>query len=111
MSQPLNLPRLESAPRIGLIIVGDEIMSGKRADKHLPKTIELLKARGLALDYADYVGDAPDRITSTLSRAFASGDLAMRGQGIRLRVGTAPPSRNPDPPANARCGFGAGRGL
>jgi len=27
---------------IGLIIVGDEILSGKRADKHMPKVIELL---------------------------------------------------------------------
>ena len=34
---------------IGLLIVGDEILSGKRADKHLPKVIELLAARGLAL--------------------------------------------------------------
>ena len=67
---------------IGLIIIGDEILSGKRADKHLPKTIDLLKARGLALDYADYVGDAPDRITSTLSRAFASGDLVFSCGGI-----------------------------
>ena len=33
----------------GLIIVGDEILSGKRADKHLPKVIELLAARGLSL--------------------------------------------------------------
>ena len=82
MSQPPTHPRLESAPRIGLIIIGDEILSGKRADKHLPKTIELLKARGLALDYADYVGDAPDRITSTLSRAFASGDVVFSCGGI-----------------------------
>ena len=65
-----------------MIIIGDEILSGKRADKHLPKTIELLKARGLALDYADYVGDAPDRITSTLSRAFASGDVVFSCGGI-----------------------------
>lgn len=57
----------------GLIIVGDEIMSGKRADKHLPKTIELLGARGLKLDWAEYVGDSPARITATLSRAFAAG--------------------------------------
>ena len=27
-------------PDIGLIIVGDEILSGKRADKHLPKLLE-----------------------------------------------------------------------
>ena len=31
----------------GLIIVGDEILSGKRQDKHLAKVIELLSARGL----------------------------------------------------------------
>ena len=67
---------------IGLIIIGDEILSGKRADKHLPKTIDLLKARGLALAYADYVGDSPERITATLRRAFASGDLVFSCGGI-----------------------------
>ncbi len=69
-------------PRFGLIIIGDEILSGKRADKHLPKVIELLKARGLQLDYADYVGDSPDRITATLERAFASGDVVFSCGGI-----------------------------
>ena len=43
--------------RFGLIIVGDEILSGKRRDAHLPKVIELLGARGLALAWARYVGD------------------------------------------------------
>lgn len=70
------------APRFGLIIVGDEILSGKRADKHLPKVIEILQARGLQLDYADYVGDAPDRITATLKRAFASDDVVFSTGGI-----------------------------
>ena len=69
-------------PTFGLIIVGDEILSGKRADKHLPKVIELLAARGLALAYADYVGDSPDRITATLQRAFASGDVVFSCGGI-----------------------------
>jgi molybdopterin-biosynthesis enzyme MoeA-like protein len=55
----------------GLVIVGDEILSGKRADKHMPKTIELLSARGLQLAWAEYVGDSPERITDTLRRAFA----------------------------------------
>jgi molybdopterin-biosynthesis enzyme MoeA-like protein len=68
--------------RFGLIIIGDEILSGKRADKHLPKTIELLSARGLQLAYADYVGDDPDRITATLERAFASGDAVFSCGGI-----------------------------
>ena len=71
-----------AAPGFGLIIIGDEILSGKRADKHLPKVIELLKARGLQLDYADYVGDSPDRITATLKRAFASGDVVFSCGGI-----------------------------
>lgn len=68
--------------RFGLIIVGDEILSGKRADKHLPKIIELLGARGLALAYAEYVGDEPDRIAATLERAFASGDVVFSTGGI-----------------------------
>lgn len=73
-------------PQFGIIIIGDEILSGKRADKHLPKAIELLAARGLQLAYADYVGDDPERITSTLARAFAasrtSGDVVFSTGGI-----------------------------
>ncbi len=66
----------------GLIIIGDEILSGKRADKHLPKVIELLQARGLQLAHADYVGDDPQRITATLARAFASGEVVFSCGGI-----------------------------
>lgn len=69
-------------PEIGLVIVGDEILSGKRADKHLPKVIELLSARGLQLSWADYVGDAPERITATLQRAFESGAIVFSCGGI-----------------------------
>jgi molybdopterin-biosynthesis enzyme MoeA-like protein len=74
------------APHFGIIIVGDEILSGKRADKHMPKAIELLAARGLQLSYADYVGDDPERITATLARAFAAvrtrGDVVFSFGGI-----------------------------
>jgi molybdopterin-biosynthesis enzyme MoeA-like protein len=73
-------------PQFGLIIIGDEILSGKRTDKHLPKVIELLAARGLPLAYADYVGDDPERITATLASAFAaareSGDVVFSTGGI-----------------------------
>ncbi len=69
-------------PSFGLIIVGDEILSGKRADKHLAKAIELLGARGISLAYADYVGDDPARITATLRRAFGSGDVVFSCGGI-----------------------------
>jgi molybdopterin-biosynthesis enzyme MoeA-like protein len=77
---PSNPPH--SPEGFGLVIVGDEILSGKRADKHMPKMIELLAARGLQLDWADYVGDCPDRITATLQRAFAGGEVVFSCGGI-----------------------------
>jgi molybdopterin-biosynthesis enzyme MoeA-like protein len=67
---------------IGLIIIGDEILSGKRQDKHLAKVIELLAARGLALAWARYVGDDRARITEALRDAFASGDIVFSCGGI-----------------------------
>jgi len=83
MNQTQTRPQpSDAAPRFGLIIIGDEILSGKRADKHLPKAIELLKARGLQLDYAEYLGDVPERITAALKRAFDSGDVVFSTGGI-----------------------------
>ena len=67
---------------IGLIIIGDEILSGKREDKHLAKVIELLAARQLSLSYARYVGDDRGHITAALRDAFASGDLVFSCGGI-----------------------------
>jgi molybdopterin-biosynthesis enzyme MoeA-like protein len=66
----------------GVIIIGDEILSGKREDKHLAKAIALLGARGLQLSYAHYVGDSRDRITAALQQAFASGDIVFSFGGI-----------------------------
>lgn len=67
---------------IGLIIIGDEILSGKRQDKHLAKVIELLTARGLQLAWARYVGDDRARITEALQQAFAGGDIVFSCGGI-----------------------------
>jgi molybdopterin-biosynthesis enzyme MoeA-like protein len=69
-------------PHFGLIIIGDEIMSGKRQDKHLPKVIELMTARGLSLGWAEYIGDDPGRITATLKRAFESSEVVFSCGGI-----------------------------
>ena len=80
--KPASPSASEAAPAIGIIIIGDEILSGKRADKHLPKFIQLLTERGLQLSWAEYVGDSPDRITAVLSRAFQSGDVVFSCGGI-----------------------------
>jgi molybdopterin-biosynthesis enzyme MoeA-like protein len=69
-------------PTFGLIIIGDEIMSGKRQDKHMPKVIELMNERGLSLGWAEYVGDSPERITATLQRALATADVVFSCGGI-----------------------------
>jgi molybdopterin-biosynthesis enzyme MoeA-like protein len=66
----------------GVIIIGDEILSGRRTDKHLPKVIQLLTERGLALGWAEYIGDEPERITATLRRSFATGDIVFSTGGI-----------------------------
>jgi molybdopterin-biosynthesis enzyme MoeA-like protein len=67
---------------IGLIIIGDEILSGKREDKHLAQVIRILGERGLSLAWVEYVGDDPVRITAVLARALASGDVVFSCGGI-----------------------------
>jgi molybdopterin-biosynthesis enzyme MoeA-like protein len=67
---------------IGLIIIGDEILSGRRRDQHFPKVVELLSERGLQLAWAEFIGDDPARITATLRRTFASDDIVFSCGGI-----------------------------
>ena len=67
---------------IGLIIIGDEILSGKRQDKHFGKVVELLGARGLQLAWARYLGDDRERLVATLRESFASGDSVFSCGGI-----------------------------
>ncbi|HVL55722.1 MAG TPA: molybdopterin-binding protein, partial [Burkholderiaceae bacterium] len=66
----------------GLIVVGDEILSGKRQDKHFPKVVELLGERGLQLAWARYVGDDRPRLTATLRETFAGGEPVVCCGGI-----------------------------
>ena len=63
--------------KFGLIIIGDEILSGKRADKHMVKVIEVLKARGIKLAWTEYLGDDPAWIRDTFKRTF---ELAASGE-------------------------------
>lgn len=72
-----TLPR-----RFGLIVIGDEILSGRRSDKHLSKLIELLNERGLKLSWARYVGDDAEQIVQCLKETFASGDVVFSTGGI-----------------------------
>lgn len=71
-----------TAPRFGLVVVGDEILSGRRQDKHFPKIIELLAARGLQLSWVRVVPDDRAILTDTLVQTFASGDEVFCCGGI-----------------------------
>lgn len=66
----------------GAIIIGDEILSGRRQDKHLSKLIELLGERGLKLSWVRYVGDHPALLTQTLRESFDTGDIVFSFGGI-----------------------------
>ena len=66
----------------GIYIIGDEILSGKREDKHLTQAISILKARGLQLGWAAYLGDDPARMVASFKRSFATEDIVFSFGGI-----------------------------
>jgi len=66
----------------GLIIIGDEILSGKRQDKHFARVTELMSARGLRLSWVSYLGDDRGRLTETFRRTMASGETVFSCGGI-----------------------------
>ncbi len=66
----------------GLIIIGDEILSGKRQDKHFAKVLEIFQARGLQLNWVQYLGDDRTRCTQLLQQTMASPDVVFSCGGI-----------------------------
>jgi molybdopterin-biosynthesis enzyme MoeA-like protein len=66
----------------GAFIIGDELLVGKRQDKHLPFVIEALAKRGLRLSWAHYLGDEPGRITAALRATLEGPDIVFSFGGI-----------------------------
>lgn len=73
---------MSATTHFGIIIIGDEILSGKRQDAHLNQSIATLKARGLSLSWAQYLGDDPEQITACLKRTMATQDVVFCFGGI-----------------------------
>jgi molybdopterin-biosynthesis enzyme MoeA-like protein len=69
-------------PRIGALIIGDEILSGKRQDRHLAHVIGALNERRLQLDWARYEGDDREGLTRVLRETFARGDIVWSFGGV-----------------------------
>lgn len=68
--------------RFGLLIIGAEILSGKRQDKHLTKVIELLAARGLPLSWAQVLGDGELQIAEAIRATRKRDDIVFSCGGI-----------------------------
>jgi molybdopterin-biosynthesis enzyme MoeA-like protein len=67
---------------IGAYIIGDEILVGKRQDKHFPFIIDALARRGLRLSWARYLGDDPELLVSAFKESFASKSVVFSFGGI-----------------------------
>ena len=66
----------------GAIVIGDEILSGKRQDKHFARIAQMLGTRGLRLSWVEYLGDDRQRLTETFRRTMAAGDVVFSCGGI-----------------------------
>ncbi|GAB3682323.1 competence/damage-inducible protein A [Salinisphaera aquimarina] len=68
--------------RVGIVLIGDELLSGKRSDKHMPAMIDLLAERGMELSWARMVGDDAGLLEDTLRQTLAGGDIVFSFGGI-----------------------------
>jgi len=68
--------------RIGLYVIGDEILSGKRQDRHLANVAELLGERGLQLSWVKFLGDDLEILVREFQESFQSDDLVFSCGGI-----------------------------
>jgi molybdopterin-biosynthesis enzyme MoeA-like protein len=102
----------------GAIIIGDELLSGKRQDRHFPHVIETLAQRGLELKWCRIIGDDPALIVETLRQTYAGGDIVFCFGGIgatpddhtrqcAAEAAGVPLCRHPDAVAEIEARFGA----
>ena len=66
----------------GMLVVGSELLSGKRQDGHFPFLVEALGRRGLELQWCEYLTDDPVRLTARLAVTMASDDIVFSFGGI-----------------------------
>lgn len=67
---------------IGLVIIGDEILSGKRQDKHLANANELLKPRGLTVSWVRFLPDNEADLVANFKETFARNQVVFSFGGI-----------------------------
>ncbi len=73
---------MSAAAGFGLIVIGDEILSGKRRDGHFQEVVAMLAERGLELAWSRFISDDPRLITRTLAETLAGPDVVFSCGGI-----------------------------
>jgi molybdopterin-biosynthesis enzyme MoeA-like protein len=68
--------------KVGLILIGDELLSGLRQDKHMATILGFLKARGLKLAWVRMIGDDWDLLIQTLRETMQSNEIVFSFGGI-----------------------------
>ena len=67
---------------IGLYIIGDEILSGRRQDRHLNAVVELLQARGLRLSWVAVLGDELELLERNFRDSVHRREFVLSAGGI-----------------------------
>ena len=68
--------------RLGAIIIGSELLSGKRVDKHFPHVVNTLAVHGLELSWSQTIADDPTLSTRARRRSLADGEVVFCFGGI-----------------------------
>lgn len=66
----------------GAVVIGDEILSGKRQDQHFAKLTSLMAVRGLRLSWVNYVGDQRHGLAEVFQRSLSKGEVVFSFGGI-----------------------------
>ncbi|MEJ2344447.1 MAG: molybdopterin-binding protein [Gammaproteobacteria bacterium] len=66
----------------GIIVIGDELLSGRRQDRHFEQSVRILGQHGLTLAWCRIIGDDERRITATLRETLDSDDAVFSFGGI-----------------------------
>ena len=67
---------------IGLLVIGTELLTGKRSDSHFAHMIESLANRSLTLGWCHYMGDHPEALTRELRFRMGGDDIVFCCGGI-----------------------------
>ena len=72
-------PKLQ---KVGLILIGDELLSGTREDKHMAAVLAMLKKRGMALAWVRMIGDTRQEIMENLTQTKQLDEVVFSFGGI-----------------------------